>query len=130
MPAYDTTRFQPPAPVAMVTLRNPATGDVGPSVPMLLDSGADVSLVPEAIVQQIGVTPTPGIQYQLIAFDGTVSFAPVVQLELIFCRRTFRGQFLLTDQDSGILGRNVVNALPLLLDGPRLVWDEYRPPAP
>jgi hypothetical protein len=129
MPAYDATRFQPPAPVAMVTLRNPAIGDVRAAVPMLLDSGADVSLVPEAVVRQIGVTPTPGVQYQLIAFDGTVSVAPVVQLELVFCRRTFRGQFLLTDQDSGILGRNVLNALPLLLDGPRLVWEEYLPPS-
>jgi hypothetical protein len=130
MLAYDATHFQPPAPVATVTLRNPATGVVCADVPMLLDSGADVSLAPEAMVRQIGVTPTPGRQYQLVAFDGTMSFAPVVQLELVFCRRTFRGQFLLTDQDSGILGRNVLNALPLLLDGPRLVWDEYRPPSP
>jgi hypothetical protein len=99
-------------------------------VPMLLDSGADVSLVPELAVRQIGIVPTPGQQYQLVSFDGTISFAPVVRLELIFCGRTFRGQFLLIDQDSGILGRNVLNALPLLLDGPRLVWDEYRPANP
>jgi len=114
----------------MVTLRNPATGDICAAVPMLLDSGADVSLVPEALIRPIGVTPTPGVQYQLVAFDGTVSFAPVVQLELVFCRRIFRGQFLLTDQDCGILGRNVLNALPLLLDGPRLVWEEHHPPSP
>jgi hypothetical protein len=66
----------------------------------------------------------------LVAFDGSISFAPVVLVELVFCRLTFRGQFLLIDQDSGILGRNVLNAAAILLDGPRLVWDEYRPPHP
>jgi predicted aspartyl protease len=130
MPAYDGARFQPPAPVATVTVSNPATGTAGADVPMLLDTGADVSLVPEAVVRQIGVAPIPGRQYQLVAFDGSMSLASVVQLELVFCRRTFRGQFLLTEQDSGILGRNVLNALSLLLDGPRLLWDEYRPPSP
>jgi hypothetical protein len=47
-------------------------------------------------------------------------------MELIFCRRTFRGQFLLTDQECGVLGRNVLNAVSLLLDGPHLAWDEHR----
>jgi hypothetical protein len=28
MPAYGRTRFEPPAPVAMVTLRNPSNGNV------------------------------------------------------------------------------------------------------
>jgi hypothetical protein len=46
MPAYDATLFAPPAPLARVTLRNPVSGAVLPDVPMLLDSGADVTLVP------------------------------------------------------------------------------------
>jgi hypothetical protein len=69
----------------------------------------------------------PEKRYELIGFDGTISFAPMVHLELIFCRRTFRGQFLLVDQAWGILGRNVLNAVPILLDGPRLAWHEHRP---
>jgi len=51
----------------------------------------------------------------------------VVQLELLFCNRSFRGQFLVMDQAWGILGRNVLNAIPVLLDGPHLMWDEHRP---
>jgi hypothetical protein len=130
MPAYDAVSFQPPAPVALVALRNPATGAVCRDVPMLLDMGADVSLVPEPVVRQLGIVPIPGQQYRLVAFDGSISFAPVVLLELVFCHRTFRGQFLLIDQDSGILGRNVLNAAAIVLDGPRLVWDENRPTHP
>jgi hypothetical protein len=40
MPAYDSTRFDPPAPVAAVALRNPQTSAVWSDIPMLLDSGA------------------------------------------------------------------------------------------
>ena len=45
MPAYDGTRFDPPAPLVHVSVRNPASGAVLPEVPMLLDSGADVTLL-------------------------------------------------------------------------------------
>lgn len=46
MPRYDTAQFEPPAPLAQVTLRNPDTGTISSDVPMLLDTGADVSLIP------------------------------------------------------------------------------------
>jgi len=44
MPDYDAENFEPPAPVAYVTLRNPATGALLSDVPMLIDTGADVTL--------------------------------------------------------------------------------------
>ena len=124
MPAYDGTWFTPPAPLARVTLRNPATGLAQPDVPMLLDSGADVTLVPQEAVALLEVATDSERRYELRGFDGTATAAPIVRLELVFCRRTFRGQFLLINQEWGILGRNVLNAVPLLFDGPRLTWDE------
>ena len=127
MPTYDTTHFEPPAPLAQVVLRHINTGAVRSNVPMLLDSGADVTLVPQVVISELGITPVPDRQYELIGFDGNASLAPVVQLELVFYRRTFRGQFLLIDQEWGILGRNVLNAISLLFDGPNLSWNEHRP---
>jgi hypothetical protein len=93
---------------------------------MLLDSGADVTLIPRAAADALGEIAVPDGQYELTGFDGSVSFAPVVRLELLFCGRIFRGQFLLIDEEWGILGRNVLNAVPILLDGPGLVWDIHR----
>ena len=52
MPAYDHTLFDPPAPIARVTLRRIEGGRDCPEVPMLIDSGADVTLLPEKSVQQ------------------------------------------------------------------------------
>jgi hypothetical protein len=42
MPKYDAENFDPPAPVAYVSLRDPATGASMSNVPMLIDTGADV----------------------------------------------------------------------------------------
>jgi hypothetical protein len=64
--------------------------------------------------------------YELMGFDGSVSVARVVRLDLLFLRRAFKGRFLLIDREWGLLGRDILNRIPLLFDGPRLVWDEQR----
>lgn len=126
MTAYDATDFDPPAPVAYVTLRNGDTGAEWSDVPMQLDSGADITLVPQVVVKRLNLSIEPNISYELAGFDGHTTIVSMVRLELVFCRRTFRGQFLLIDQTWGILGRNVLNNVPLLLDGPNLAWREHR----
>jgi len=126
MPAYDGERFFPPAPVALVTLRNATTGTVASNVPMLLDSGADATMVPEKIVAGLGIDTSATQQFEVTGIEGTSMVAKAVSLELLFLGRRFRGEFLLTPNDCGILGRNTLNRIPLLLDGPRLVWDEGR----
>ncbi len=87
MPAYDTDRFDPPAPVASVVLRHPVTG---------------------AFLSNV----------------RNIQLAEVVQLELVYLSKRFKGQFLIIDQSLGVLGRNVLNAVAILLDGPRLNWSE------
>jgi hypothetical protein len=122
MQAYDVARFDPPAPVAFVTVKSEHTGVTFQDVPMLLDTGADVSLLPRSIV---GTAASPdATEYELEAFDGTKSTAPAVAAEVVFLGKSFRGQFLLTDAWHGILGRNVLNNLSLLFDGPSGTWTE------
>jgi predicted aspartyl protease len=125
MPAYDAERFSPPAPLAPVVCRNPGTGAIWADMPMLIDTGADVSLLPQEVLTRLGLGAVPDRRYELMGFDGNVSTAPVVQAAIVFCGKTFRGYFLLIDQAHGILGRNILNAVALTLDGPRLVWSEH-----
>ena len=66
-----------------------------------------------------------GEEYELTAFDGTVSVSRAVNMHLLFLRRTFRGQFLTTDNSCGILGRDILNHLSILLNGPKLEWSEH-----
>jgi len=65
-------------------------------------------------------------RYELQAFDGARSVASAVDLELLFLKRSFRGRFLVTGQAWGILGRDVLNHVSLLLHGPGLVWLEHK----
>lgn len=91
MPAYDPGRFNPPAPLARVTLRHPEKGNTLSDVPMLIDSGADVTLIPQALVNLVGATVNTGEGYELMGFDGSRSVARAVQLDLLFLRRAFKG---------------------------------------
>src|ERR1044071_2709768 len=130
MPAYDASLFNPPAPLAKVTLRNPENGNSLSDVPMLLDTGADVTLLPQLSANQIDLSVEPNSGYELMAFDGSTSVAQVVQLDLLFLRRVFRGRFLLTNQEYGILGRDILNHVRIVLDGPYLRWEEERQSEP
>lgn len=126
MPMYDTRSFDPPAPIAYVTIRHPQTKASYSNVPMLLDTGADATLIPRQVINYLNVPIVANNEYELMGFDGTISVTPVVKLELVFCERTFRGQFLLIDETWGILGRNVLNVIPIIFNGPRLLWVEYK----
>ena len=44
------------------------------------------------------------------------------QMVLEFMRYRFRGSFLIGDSTHGVIGRNILDALALTLDGPRLEW--------
>jgi hypothetical protein len=128
MASYDAHFFNPPAPVARVTLRDATNGKTVSQVPMLLDSGADVSLIPQQSVTLLGVSVEPDTGYEVTGFDGRKSIAQVVNLDLIFLRRAFRGRFLVGNQEWGVIGRDVLNHVSVLLDGPRLVWEEQKTP--
>ena len=65
MPAYDATHFNPPAPLAQVTLRNPSTGVTVADVALLVDSGADVTLLPRRAVEGLGISLPTGRSYEI-----------------------------------------------------------------
>jgi hypothetical protein len=122
MQDYDAVRFDPPAPLALVTVQSEELGLVIHEVPMLLDTGADVSLLPRSHVAQFASLDAK--QYELQAFDGSKTTAPAITAELQFLGKSFRGQFLLIDGWHGVLGRNVLNNLSLRFDGPSQKWTE------
>jgi hypothetical protein len=126
MPAYDSALFNPPAPLAKVTLRHPSSGAAVSDVPMLLDTGADVSLLPKSYVARLGISVDGGESYELMGFDGSVSVARAVEVDLVFLQRAFKGRFLLIDQDWGLIGRDVLNHVSLLFDGLGLKWVEQK----
>ena len=55
MPSYDDRLFAPPAPVLSAHLRNPQSGTTIPDVLFLIDTGADVTLLPLGAVNAAGI---------------------------------------------------------------------------
>lgn len=126
MPRYDGARYDPPAPVARVGLRSfDGTHSIA-DVALLIDTGADITLLPRSAVERLGVTSQSGMQYELVGFDGTRSTADAVELDMLFLSKAFRGRYLLTDDDHGILGRDVLASLKLAFDGPGQEWSEFK----
>lgn len=119
MPAYETTGFQPPAPVVRARVVGPA--GARSRVPLMLDSGADVSVIPLETARAVGAVisrSTAPIQF----LAGQEILLEQAELAVEFLRYRFRGAFLVVDSGYGIVGRNILNALALTLDGPRLEW--------
>lgn len=76
MPNYDASRYDPPAPIAQVTLRDMNNGALLPNVLLLLDTRADITLLPRSSVERLGVPPVSGTDYELQSFDGTGAAKP------------------------------------------------------
>ena len=75
-------------------------------------------------MEQLGIETDTEAGYEITGFDGNRSISRVVSVHLIFLRKTFRGQYLLIEQESGILGRDILNHIRLFLDGPQQQWEE------
>src|SRR5262245_23765580 len=110
MPAYDGDRYSPAAAVATVIVRSLDSGTAVDDVSMLLDSGADISGLPKAVVDALALA-IGDRTYEVLAYDNSVRECTTVRAEVVFCQRHFRGQFILLDQDVGVLGRNLLNHL-------------------
>jgi hypothetical protein len=114
--------YYPPAPIAKIKLRNPETLEIIADVPMLLDTGADITLLPKSFCDEIGVKISETESLELEGFNQTTTVAFYVSLDFIFLNKIFRGRFLVYNQDEGIIGRDVLNKFAILFDGKNLEW--------
>ncbi len=119
MPPYESEGFDPPAPLARAAVVGAEERIV--DVRMLVDTGADVSVIPRSVAAELGAAVRhSGIRLQ--TYDGNQSEAEVADVGVEVGTYRFRGTFVVSDTQYGILGRNILNLLLLTLDGPRLFW--------
>lgn len=120
MPAYEGGDFEPPAPVARALVRGPS-GLALPNVPLLIDSGADITIIPRSVAEDVGAQVRPS-DILVRLYDGTQTACYTAELTVTFLRYRFRGPFVVAESDYGLLGRNILNLLVCTLDGPGQVW--------
>ena len=117
------SQLQPPAPFVNVTLRNPVTGAEQRDVPAQLDCAADRTLLPESIAKalalpQIGTIPIGGVGGFAQAMPSypvevKIHNLPAIVIEVVAS----------PGESWVLLGRDVLNAHRILLDGPQLALE-------
>ena len=113
--------YNPPAPIAKVKLRNVETLELIATT-MLMDTGADITLLPRSLCEKIGVEISTTKSLELEGFNQETIKAFYVRLDFIFLTKIFRGKFLVYDQNEGIIGRDILNKFSILFDGKNLEW--------
>jgi hypothetical protein len=117
------SQLQPPAPFVYLTLRNPVTGVEQRDVPAQLDCAADRTLLPDSVAKalalpQIGsimIGGVGGIAQAMPSFpvEVTIHNLPAIVVEVVAS----------PGESWALLGRDVLNAHRLLLDGPQLALE-------
>jgi hypothetical protein len=121
MTAYDT-RHDPPAPVAQVTIANAMQKRRRRSAPALLDTGSDITAIPRDLGGILQLYPVGQIRLEDV--QAQTQRVPTYVVQLTVAGLTIpRLEVVLTGLDHVVLGRDVLNHLYVLLNGPEAVFD-------
>ena len=121
MPRYDH-QFDPPAPCLPIALIHPTYPTRRRAVMAQLDTGADISAIPWAIISALALTYAGDL---LVAGYGeTATRVPMYRLTLEIAGRILDAMKVVgTPSNYALLGRDVLNRFLTTLDGPHLSFE-------
>jgi predicted aspartyl protease len=136
MIAYDM-RYAPPAPIASVVVVNAVQKRRHRSAPALLDTGSDITAIPRSLASTLQLYPIGQIRLEDVQAQTLKVLTYAVHLTVADLSIP-RLEVILTGLDHVVLGRDVLNRLYVLLNGPEAVFDirttplasTQAPPAP
>lgn len=114
--AYSDARV--PVPLVPVVVGSSESEAAVPEAVALVDSGADRTLIPQAVIDQLAVSPITHLEFE-------VSGGEVITLPIFRVRLTVGGfpplpveVAVSAGEECPLLGRDVLNLFAVLLDGP------------
>src|SRR5262245_48031327 len=116
-------QVHPPAPFVLVTLRNPVSGAELKDVPAQLDTAADRTLLPLALVQALTLPATGSMAVGGVGGTVTTMTMYASLLGVHTLPPCMVEVVAHPDEQWALLGRDVLNALRLFLDGPGLALE-------
>ena len=118
---YDQSA-EPPAPVVDVMIRHPWESQKSRHVRAKLDTGADLSAIPQSVAGELGLLAIRTILVE--TYDGARSDIPTYFITLEVAQARFRRlEVILIPEDYVLLGRDVLNQFYTHLNGPDLTCD-------
>jgi predicted aspartyl protease len=123
--SYDTSLF-PPAPFLPVQLASLIERSELITVQAKLDTGADLTAIPVALIEQLHLVPAGEIEVEgyesrrasILAYDVNLQIDQLNVVGLLVIGLA---------EDYVLLGRDVLNRLRVLLDGPALTTEILTP---
>lgn len=113
---------QPPAPFLDVLVRHPQSSERSQRVPAKLDTGADLSAIPQAVADDLELLAVRTILVE--TYDGTRASVKTYFITLEAAQARFRYlEVILTPEEYVLLGRDVLNHFYAHLNGPDLTFD-------
>jgi predicted aspartyl protease len=113
-------QVSPPAPFIRVAIVSPMTNERGIEVPAQLDTAADMSVVPLAVVESLGLMPMG--EDPTLGFGGHLTTIPTYLVRVRIHDYPAREIEALVSPDEPyvLLGRDVLNGHKITFDGPNL----------
>ena len=114
-------QLTPPAPFVHVRVAVPGIGNAGEETAAQLDSAADRTVIPWAVVESLQLPQLD--ELPVLGFGGHLSSVPtfLVQLTVRSLEPITIEAFASREEPYVLLGRDVLNQFRIVLDGPNLV---------
>ncbi len=119
--SYDSN-FDPPAPILEISVSTPISEEPQIKLKALIDSGADLTAIPQQIIDRLQLYPVDEINVS--DYEGKVLPKTLYTVSLYITN--FKPKIIRvvsTEEDLIFLGRDVINNWELLLDGRKEIFD-------
>jgi predicted aspartyl protease len=126
MTPYNTT-YDPPAPFVTIQISPFNQSDLRLSIDCLVDTGADITLIPQHVVTELKLAPEDALVVE--GFDGERQQLPLFAVDMVVENTHLAGlEVVAYATTHAILGRDILNRFRLLLDGPAQALELLGPP--
>jgi predicted aspartyl protease len=114
--SYDNQRYNPAAPVLPIIVHIPGDSTRQVKTVALMDTGADITCLPKALIDALGAEPAS--RYDVFGINGKFIGSPesyFLEFEIAGTKKLIE---VIDVSDDPILGRNLINEFTLKLYGP------------
>lgn len=118
---YDR-EIEPPAPFLEILLYPPGHPDMQRGIRAKLDTGADISAIPESLVEALNLQPESLVLIE--GYDLKKVTLPTYHVGMVVAQVSFQHQEVIAFPETYVLlGRDVLNHFYVHLNGPELTFD-------